>query len=240
MRFSSVSRSGGLAVIPATSARRRRADHAACRQVRPGMDCTGETVIRGTDDLVVRRPRRRGRRRPRSGAADPDRGIGPGGRRDRDRRGLLGVAGVLPRRAGDDAQRRRDLSDASATSATTLGLVTPIQLMLGEPVRPPSDGPRFTGRAAARGRAADDLGPVGRAAERAASRPASASGGPWWRRPGDGPASFPVQPLVPGLRWRSATRPARSRRARSAPSPIGTGAPCTRSGTSSTAPAGGR
>ncbi len=87
---------------------RRRPDHAAVAGP------AGDAVHRrdggtGDDDLVVQRAGDRRRGRPGRGGADPRPGVGAGGRLDRHRRGVLGLAGVLPGFVRDDGERRRDL-----------------------------------------------------------------------------------------------------------------------------------
>ncbi len=165
-------------------------------QVRAGMDCTGETVIRGTAistfgvhvDGVVDDPSQGARILVGvSGPAVAGTGIAEG---------FSGSPVYCPDAAGT-------MLNAGAISATVgdfgnaSGLVTPIQLMLGEPVRPPSDAPRFTGRARPAvgpleisGLSSALLNVLQQAGERVGRTVVAASG--------DGPASFPMQPLIPG------------------------------------------
>jgi hypothetical protein len=115
-------------------------------QVRAGMDCTGQTVIRGTTissfgvhiEGVVDVPGEGARILTRvSGPAVAATGIAEGFSGSpvycRDALGTMRNAGAISATVGDFG------NDA--------GLVTPIQLMLGEPVIPPRDAPQFTGRA---------------------------------------------------------------------------------------------
>ncbi len=165
-------------------------------QVRPGMDCTGETVIRGTAissfgvhvEGVVDVPGEGARILIRvSGPAVAGTGIAEGFSGSPvycpDALGAMRNAGAISETVGDFG------NDA--------GLVTPIQLMLGEPVTPPSAAPRFTGRArpavgplTISGLSGALLNVLQKAGDRVGRTVVAA--------PGYGPAGFPRQPLVPG------------------------------------------
>ena len=195
MRFVGVAAVAAFALIPG----RALADGGPIMplsQVRPGMNCTGETVIRGTVissfgvavDGVVDVPAQGARILIGvSGPAVAGTGIAEG---------FSGSPVYCPDALGT-------MRNAGAISATVgdfgnnAGLVTPIQLMLGEPVRPPSDAPRFTGRVrpavgplTISGLSGALLNVLQEAGERVGRTVVAA--------PGYGPASFPLQPLVPG------------------------------------------
>ena len=195
MRFVGVAVLTALAVIPGR-ALAERGPIMPLSEVRPGMDCAGETVIRGTTissfgvhvDGVVDVPGQGARILIGvSGPAVAGTGIAEG---------FSGSPVYCPDALGT-------MRNAGAISATVgdfgnnAGLVTPIQLMLGEPVRPPSDIPRFTGRARPAvgpltiSGLSDVLLNVLREAGERIGRTVVAG-------PGYGPASFPLQPLVPG------------------------------------------
>ena len=109
------------------------------RTSRPGAHCTGLSVVRGTDDHDLRRrdPRRHRSRTARVGA-DPHPRLRPGRRCDGHRARLLRLADLLPGRRRRRAQHRRDLRRHRRSTAATVGLATPIQQILAEPIEPPS------------------------------------------------------------------------------------------------------
>ena len=106
-------------------------------QVRPGMQCTGETVIQGTTissfgvqviDIVQASGR---------GTEDPVRVSGPAVARTaspKDSRARRCTARLV----GTMRERGRDLREVGEFGNNAV-LVTPIELMLGEPVTPPTD-----------------------------------------------------------------------------------------------------
>ena len=181
MRFIGLAAMAALALDPRAGARRRRSDHAAVAG--PGRDGLhrrdGDPRDRDLDvrvhvDGVVDDPSQGARILVGvSGPAVAGTGIAEG---------FSGSPVYCPdaaERCSTPAQSRRP----SAISVTPAGLVTPIQLMLGEPVRPPSDAPRFTGRAR------PAVGPLeisglSSALLNVLQQAGSASGGPWSRRPG--------------------------------------------------------
>ena len=119
-------------------------------QVQRGMHCTALVGRPRDRHLVVRRRGAgRHRRRARRRRAHPDPRQRAGGRRDRDRPGLLRLADLLPGRRRRPARHRRDLRGRSASTATRTALATPIEQMLGEPVEPPAAA-RACARAAPR------------------------------------------------------------------------------------------
>ena len=163
-------------------------------QLRPGMQCTGYSVIRGTDDQLVRRRDRRrplgrrvGQRRP----ADPRPRVRPGGRRDRRRPGLLGLADLLRRRSATRARSpRRSASTAARPCWRRRSRRSSPTRPTRREAKPIARQSRRRARAAA-GRAADGLRPERRDRRAAGARGRAA------RRAGARCSSPPALPLSP-------------------------------------------
>jgi hypothetical protein len=165
-------------------------------EVQPGMVCTGETVVQGTTissftvsviDIVEQAGEGPMILVQVSGPAVDQSGIAEG---------FSGSPVYCPDSSGTP-------ENAGAISATVgqygnnVGLVTPIQTMLGEPVLPPASAPALRaktrlvlGPLTVGGLSPSLLSLVQRAGERA-GRTVTAE-------PGDGALDFPVQQLVPG------------------------------------------
>ena len=59
------------------------------------------------------------------------------------RRGVLGLAGLLPRMRSARSEGAGAISEGIGQYGNNVVLVTPIEQMLGEPVRPPPDAPKL-------------------------------------------------------------------------------------------------
>jgi hypothetical protein len=165
-------------------------------QVHAGMSCTGETVVQGTTissfnvqviDVV---------KDPTEGARILISVSGPAV----DRTGIAQGFSGSPVYCDDGSGTRRNIgaiSEGVGEYGNKVGLVTPIELMLGEPVRPPAAAHRMTVRGRpllgplSVGGLAPGLFHVLQAAGVKAGRTILAA-------PAGSAASFPVQPLMPG------------------------------------------
>lgn len=168
-------------------------------QVQAGMDCTGETVVQGTSIstfdvhvMGVVQQSDQGPAGPRilvsvSGPAVAATGIAEG---------FSGSPVYCPSATGTP-ENIGAISEGVGQYGNNIGLVTPIEQMLGEPVLPPAGSPRLRARTrpllgplTATGLSPAVMAILERAGEKAgrlvAAAPASPTG------------SFPLQPLVPG------------------------------------------
>ena len=168
-------------------------------QLRPGMQCTGYSVIRGTDDQLVRRRDRRrplgrrvGQRRPAilirvSGPAVDRTGVGPASRARRST-----ATGRTPARSPRRSAIRRQDRAGDADR--------------GDPLQPARRAAREADRApiarrarAAAGRAADGLRPERRDRRAAGARGRAAPGPARARRPHAAAHPVPGRPAAAGL-----------------------------------------
>ncbi len=166
-------------------------------QVEPGMNCTGETVIQGTTITsfnvqvidIVEAPGEGPRILVQvSGAAVDTTGVAEG---------FSGSPVYCPDSMGT-MENAGAISEGIGQYGNNVVLVTPIEQMLGEPVRPPPDTPQLAAKPTplvapltVGGLSPAIFGLVQRAGERAGRMILAA--------PAGGQATnFPVQPLVPG------------------------------------------
>jgi hypothetical protein len=165
-------------------------------QVQPGMDCTGETVIHGTTissfDVHVQGVVQQGGQGPRilvgvSGPAVDATGIAEG----------FSGSPVYCTSSGGTLENIGAISEGVGQYGNNVGLVTPIQQMLGEPVTPPSSAPRLAARArpllgplTVSGLSPSLLSVLQAAGRRAGRTVVGAPAGP--------APDFAPQPLVPG------------------------------------------
>jgi len=165
-------------------------------QVQPGMQCTGETVVQGTTITsfhvsvidVVDSPGEGPRILVQvSGPAVDTTGVAEG---------FSGSPVYCPDSFGT-LENAGAISEGIGQYGNNVVLVTPIEQMLGEPVQPPPDTPRLAARPTpllgpltVGGLSPAVFGLLQRAGARAGRLVLAAPAGQ--------PASFPVQPLVPG------------------------------------------
>ena len=218
-------------------------------QLRPGMQCTGYSVVRGTDDQLVRRRDRRRRRRRRVGRRRPAHprprvrprrstrtGVGPG---------FSGSPIYCPTATACSATARSPRRSAS-TAARPCWRRRSRRSSANPPDAPRGEADRARDRASGaccRSARAADRRRGARAAAIAArlrARAARGDAGPAARcspRPRCRSAPFPPQPPRPGLgARRRVLQRATSRSARSARSPTSTATACGASATRSRAP----
>jgi hypothetical protein len=139
-----VSVATAAAICPASAALADGGPIMPLSQVQPGMDCTADTVIQGTtittfDVHVINIVQQ-----PGAGARILISVSGPAV----DSTGIAeGFSGSPVYCAGPSGTPENigAISEGVGDYGNHLGLVTPIQQMLGEPVKPPSSAPRFSG-----------------------------------------------------------------------------------------------
>jgi hypothetical protein len=165
-------------------------------QVQPGMSCTGETVVLGTtissfDVQVIDIEQD-----PVEGARILVSVSGPAVDRTGIAEGFSGSPVYCPDATGT-MRNIGAISEGIGEYGNKVALVTPIQLMLGEPVKPPAFARRLTvrthpllGPLSVGGLSPGMMSVLQRAGARAGRTIVAA--------PTGSPASFPVQPLVPG------------------------------------------
>ena len=170
-------------------------------EVRAGMQCTGYSVVRGTDDRRVRRRGDRRRRRPArraaaariliraSGPAVDETGLGPG---------FSGSPIYCPDAQGT-ARNIGAISESVGEYGGKVALATPIEAILGNPVDAPhaTRGARDARAGQAAHRAADDHRADAEARQRAAGRGGQARAGRA-RRAGRAARLVPGAALRPG------------------------------------------
>jgi len=166
-------------------------------EVKAGMDCTGETVVQGTTissfNVHVIDVVRAANQGPRilvsvSGPAVDQTGVAAG----------MSGSPVYCLDASGTLRNAGAISQGIGQYGNNVALVTPIEQMLGEPVKPPSSAPRLTAKARSLlgpftvGGLSPSLLGVLQQAGRDAGRSVIAA------PPSLGVADFPVQDLVPG------------------------------------------
>ena len=171
---------------------------------------------------------------PQHGSADPDQRLRPGGRPHRHRGGLLRLAGLLPRRAGE-MRNAGAISEASATTATSRAR----DADRADARR--ARHPAVLGAAPRRRASAPLLGPLmigvsRRAAARPAAAPVTRPEATILAAPAGAAASFRSSRWCRARRWPSAIRPG-DHAGRDRHGHLRDGRTCTRSATRSTAPA---